>query len=207
MVDVFQAILSDLTMGRSPMLSLLESGEINRLVGAIQTCMSSVPISERQEVAEAAFQMIFHFTHLGSESIRARLIEVPGLITSLVLLWGEEALLKNSQEMVANVGRIAFAWSRDSPSRSAALIEAGWADLIVKALLARPDDKRAVHYVGYAVYDILFKCSDGWKVAFVAAGAEAALEAAIKRLPRGNNTMLCYTKVVNIIHLLVDQVY
>ena len=82
------------------MLSSLDSSEMNRLVDAFRICAVSVSLRERQVMAQTATTMVCQFASFGNDAVTNRLVEVPGLLSSLARLWGEEVIRKNSDRML-----------------------------------------------------------------------------------------------------------
>lgn len=80
----------------SIMWSLLESGEINQLVYSLRACVANVPLRERQVVAEATIAMVCRISMRYDEEVNLRFVEVPGLLTSLASLCGEDTFLRSS---------------------------------------------------------------------------------------------------------------
>jgi len=156
----------------------LESGEINRLIGALDFYSTS---RTRQLVAEGVMKMVFEFDYYGGDAVREKLMAVPGLLVILARYCGDEKVLSNSQQLVANISNLAIALSRKNPARLAVLVEAGWTDLLVKALHARQDDELTVHRVIWAISRLLSYSPAVCSAAFKAAGAEAALQEAKDR--------------------------
>mmetsp|Transcript_5007 Transcript_5007/g.6915 ORF Transcript_5007/g.6915 Transcript_5007/m.6915 type:complete len:214 (+) Transcript_5007:374-1015(+) len=160
--------------------SILDSGEINQMVSSIKSCMTSVPVTERQKLAEAAMSLIRLFVSYGNNAEKARLVAVPDLLSSLASLCKEESILKNSTEMNELISNSVNNLSYRSSSRTLALVEAGWADLLVKTLLATPDDDVAVWLICSSIYLMLNENHTASKIPFVAAGAVSALEDILK---------------------------
>jgi len=167
------------------MESFLESGEVCRFISALDYFPPS------KLVGEAAFKMIFEFNYHGNDSIRAQLVAVPGLLSSLARYCKEEPLLRISQPMVAYISNAAIGLSKKSPARIAALVEAGWADLLINALRARPDDELSVDRASWAISRLLLYSPVDCRTAFISAGAEAALEETLQRYPSGNWSKQC----------------
>jgi len=186
LLEALHAIKS--STGRDPSLILLwvNSGGIYRLVPRLRNCSTSVSMREKYEVAEAAIETVAEFVKYGNDVVRTRLVEVPNLLSSLVSLCGEEVLLRFSQPLVENIGRIAYNLSISNPIRAVALMEAGWANLLVRALRARLHNEDAAYYVTWAIHTLL---SDGpliCKILFIAAGAKSTLKKTLKRHPTDN---------------------
>jgi len=163
---------------------LVESGELNQLVCTMRACcVPSVSIREKLEVALAAISVVYHFTYRNrGREIMTRLVAVPDLFASLVSLCGEHAVLGNSRYPVFDICRIAYCVSYNSPASSAVLVDAGWAELLVKALKVNLDNAKMVSNI----IDVLLRGYPAvWRVALIAAGAEAAIEEAIERYPTG----------------------
>mmetsp|Transcript_24016 Transcript_24016/g.34408 ORF Transcript_24016/g.34408 Transcript_24016/m.34408 type:complete len:190 (+) Transcript_24016:441-1010(+) len=169
------------------MLSLLDSGKIKQMKSSFWTCVISVPMSERRKVAEAAIRAFCIFAE-SSFPRRTQLVETPGLLSSLAILCGEETLLRNSEQIVHDIGRLAFYLSCLSTTNAALLVEAGWADLLVKAIRARPDDIDAVTLIIIAIHPVLEYGPISCRTAFIAAGAIAALQETIERYSPESNS-------------------
>jgi len=133
---------------------------------------------DKQEVAIAAVWMIRHMINEDHYLIDY-LLAVPNLFSPLAILcgYGDGVLLRSSNKLVMDIAMIACDLSQD---RASALVEAGWADPLVKALRTKSED---MHIIG-AIY-LMFYNRDRPRndaiAAFIAAGAESALEEAIIR--------------------------
>mmetsp|Transcript_4291 Transcript_4291/g.6027 ORF Transcript_4291/g.6027 Transcript_4291/m.6027 type:complete len:175 (-) Transcript_4291:128-652(-) len=160
--------------------SLLDSGEMIRMVFCLNTCVNSIPLMEKQELAEVTMNMFVEFVYRGTTNDeKVRLVAVPGLLSSLANLCGEETLLKNSHHLlIQDISLSVIYLVYDDIA--AVLVDAGWTHLLVKALQARPDDEMTVGFVVSAIW----KICDGFnlgKTAFLAAGVMTALEESIQR--------------------------
>ena len=93
----------------------------------------------------------------------------------------ETVTLSNSQQLVGNISYSAYNLGYDCPLRAAALVEAGWADLLVRALRARPDDVYAVNWASLPINCLLTQNHTFCRHYFIAAGAEEALQEALER--------------------------
>mmetsp|Transcript_4288 Transcript_4288/g.6018 ORF Transcript_4288/g.6018 Transcript_4288/m.6018 type:complete len:194 (+) Transcript_4288:289-870(+) len=167
------------------MLSLLDSGKIKQMKSSFWTCVISVPMSERRKVAEAAIRAFCRFA-LVSLLTRTQWLKAPGLLSSLAILCGEEALLRSSEQIVNDIGRLVFFLSCFSTTNAALLVEAGWADLLVKAIRARLEDMEAVEWIVSGIMSVLEYGPS--RTAFIAAGAIAALQETIERYSPESNS-------------------
>mmetsp|Transcript_5004 Transcript_5004/g.6908 ORF Transcript_5004/g.6908 Transcript_5004/m.6908 type:complete len:186 (+) Transcript_5004:435-992(+) len=165
------------------------------MVSSLRTCVISVPISERNEVAESAIRAVTSFAlYCEDTDKKARFAATPGMLSSLASLCGEESLLRNSYQMIRSISISIFCLSVFSPTTAAALIKAGWADLLVRALRIRPDndintpnvDKNAIKWGCWTINKILRSVSVTFKIAFVAAGGKAALKETMERYSRNS---------------------
>jgi hypothetical protein len=164
----------------------MESGEIDKMVNSLQTCATSLSLSTRQEVAEVAMNMVYQFSYSGDDAGMAKLVAVPGLLHSLASLCGEETLLDISPNLVVHISSSAFYLSIRSPAGASALVEAGWTDLLIMSLRARPHDVNALGITSWAIYRLLFENPAVCSASFINAGAEAALEEAVNRHPNNS---------------------
>mmetsp|Transcript_2551 Transcript_2551/g.3541 ORF Transcript_2551/g.3541 Transcript_2551/m.3541 type:complete len:97 (+) Transcript_2551:413-703(+) len=89
------------------MKSLLDSEKINQLVNFLQTCVISIPMNEKQKLAEAALFAITKFSVICNNELKAEFVAVPDLLTSLAILCGEETLLRNSDQIKKDISRSA----------------------------------------------------------------------------------------------------
>lgn len=79
-------------------------------------------------------------------------------------------------KFVLNLCTAALNLALDNPPVAAALMEAGWADLLVRTLQARPDDKMTANIASEAIYSLLAENPAVCKSFFIAAGAITALK-------------------------------
>ena len=100
------------------MSSSLDSGEINRLIDAFQICTVSVSMRERQEMAHTAIRMFSQLTSFGNDTVKTRVVSLPGLLASLARLCRLKALLKKSQQFVLDIGWTVFCLCRNNPARA-----------------------------------------------------------------------------------------
>jgi len=180
------------------MLPLLDSGKINKMICSFWTCVVSVPMSGRKKVAEAAIRAFSNFaTTFFNE--RIWLVAVPGLLSTLAILCGEEDLLRNSHQIVNDIGRFTFYLTVLDSARATVLIDAGWADLLVKAIRARRDDAEAVELICTAIQSLLLLHDDSpCRTAFIKAGAIAVLQETIQNYsPKSNFPDKFITKQCN----------
>mmetsp|Transcript_12846 Transcript_12846/g.17625 ORF Transcript_12846/g.17625 Transcript_12846/m.17625 type:complete len:172 (-) Transcript_12846:165-680(-) len=133
--------------------SLIASGNINQLVSSLRTCIIFLSLREKQELALGVMSMICNFA-------------VPGLLSSLPSLCGEETFLRDSKILVLWFARFSLSLSYDSPATAVILIEAGWAVLLVKAFRARPDDELDVEFTRSAIYFLLFNSPGAYRTNF-----------------------------------------
>mmetsp|Transcript_33915 Transcript_33915/g.49265 ORF Transcript_33915/g.49265 Transcript_33915/m.49265 type:complete len:203 (-) Transcript_33915:349-957(-) len=166
-------------------LSYLESFEVDILVFTLRICVSNASMRERLEVALLVSDMIWQLAGYGSsESVRARLVLGTCFLVPLVRLFDDEKLLSNSQ-LHKEVCQITTYLSKDRSStmRADLLISAGWANLLVKALRARPYDKRSLECAGVAIFCLLLYANTSSRATFNSAGAREALREALERFP------------------------
>jgi len=177
LLEAINVITKKIGRNRSRMMISLNSGEIASLVVSLESCTAI----ECQQVVLAAFKMVRRFARYGDDAIKSRLVAIPGLLSSLASLCDEEILKKNPDNIVEYIIMTAIYLSGENSAAAAALVEAGWADLLVKSLGNREDDKGDVDYASGAIYTLLLFGPSQCKSAFIAAGAELALEETIKR--------------------------
>mmetsp|Transcript_7845 Transcript_7845/g.11123 ORF Transcript_7845/g.11123 Transcript_7845/m.11123 type:complete len:269 (+) Transcript_7845:188-994(+) len=158
------------------MISLVNSVHINQMVTSLRTCTTRIPLKERQKLAESALRIISRYSNLAfyDNDWIDRLVAVPDLMSSLADLCGEETFLKNSENLVTDIGYSANNLLRNGLAATV-LKEAGWAELLVKALRARPDDEISVHWAIDAIFSMLDNKHVSYRTMLINAGAEAAL--------------------------------
>jgi len=161
--------------------SQMNSGEINQFVSSLRTCLNNLPLNKRQKLAEIAINVIYQFAYEGSDSVKSRLVAVPGLLSTLASLCGEGTFLRNSHRIINDISHSAYNLSNGSPDRATALAKAGWADLLVKALRARFEHESDVDNASWAIYSVLLNGPIACGAAFFAAGAESALKDTLER--------------------------
>mmetsp|Transcript_29978 Transcript_29978/g.41206 ORF Transcript_29978/g.41206 Transcript_29978/m.41206 type:complete len:128 (+) Transcript_29978:353-736(+) len=100
---------------------------------------------------------------------------IPDLLPTLSSLCNEEGLIENSEQLVEDISNIAICLSKGSPERTAVLLEAGWANLLIRALKAWHRDEETIDWTTSAIHTILCNDLTNGKAAFITAGAETEL--------------------------------
>mmetsp|Transcript_13525 Transcript_13525/g.18525 ORF Transcript_13525/g.18525 Transcript_13525/m.18525 type:complete len:220 (-) Transcript_13525:91-750(-) len=167
---------------QADVLPLLESNEVAR-VSYIMQIFSTASISQRKQVAAAMMYMALQFARYGLDSVKDRLMRVHCLLPSLTCFCDEDSLLADTMYLTEDISETAYLLCEGSLTRAIALEKAGWADLLVRSFLARPDDVKSLCLVSKTIHFLLTENSFVWKASFIAAGAEAVIENALKKEP------------------------
>jgi len=81
-----------------------------------------------------------------------------------------------SGQLVEDISNIAICLSKGSPEKTAALLlQAGWANLLIRALKAWHRDEETIDWTTSAIHTILCNDLTNGKAAFITAGAETEL--------------------------------
>lgn len=198
-MTAFNSLEIDIEMDPSSMMSSLKSGAVGPMISSMVECATYASMKGRQDLAVAAMDVVYQFAYSRSKLVRARLVEVPGLLSSLSNLCGEEALLKKSKELVDGICSSATSLSKGSPERAAALVEAGWAELLIRAIRIRYRDQESVDLASLAIYTLLSLSPADGKAAFIAAGAEGPLVVAMERYRKNRDVVRFCSKSLGIL--------
>lgn len=170
---------------------VMESNELIQLITSFQTCAATFSILEKQKVALSAFETVTRARAIPSRhrwnDVSALLSTLSNLLVALGTLCREDAVLKDSKELTSYICKVVCILSEDDfPAAVAGLVEAGWADLLVRALSVQLHDNveenendvlSLINTVNSLLSGYEFDCVD----TLIAAGAEKPLEEAMAK--------------------------
>lgn len=115
-------------------------------------------------MARIAIIMIGQFSINGGDAVKDRIVAIPGLLSSMVNLCGEETLLGTSKALVVSISGATYWLSEGSPARAAALVEAGWACLLIRTLRTKLYSDLYIKYTSCAIHSLLLYCPAKYRV-------------------------------------------
>jgi len=155
---------------------VIASGEIDQLISSLRTLLIFLPFWERQQLAMDAMEMISKCYVCWKGSIGGG---------AWVAVFSSQSLWENDlvEELIITgvyIARLSCisSYRKSSISIAADLIDAGWANVLVKALTFDCD---STHFILSAISSLLDENPTGYKTAFIASGAIETLQEVLER--------------------------
>ena len=185
---------------------------VNKWICELQACFAASLKSQRQQVVLASFRIVKNTIRYPDDYDADYdydvyhsylLMVMPDLLTTLVSMCRDEAMLRNFQTLTSDIIYITSFLCRIIHmynSISTIMVEVGWTNLLVRALQVRLDVDEEDNAAAL-VYDVIrainyLLCGDKYGSpkqscisALVAAGAEAALEVAMAKHSANKDVM------------------